>query len=119
MYEQIARQIRLKIAAGDLPAGAVLPPVRTLASDLGFNLNTIARAYRLLEQEGFVRTQSRSGVEVAPPAGRIDSFDKRRLRQELRLLLARMRQAGAGLEELRRIIEEELSSIRDGSPGAG
>ena len=42
VYEQIAGQIRSRIASGDLPPGFPLPPVRTLASDLGVNLNTVA-----------------------------------------------------------------------------
>ena len=68
VYEQIARQIRTRIAAGDLPPGHALPPVRTLASDLGVNLNTVARAYRQLEEQGFVLIRDRSGAEVAAPA---------------------------------------------------
>jgi GntR family transcriptional regulator len=118
VYEQIARQIRTRIASGELPAGAILPPVRTLASDLGFNLNTVARAYRLLEQEGFVRIQSREGVEVAPPAGEIDAKEKLRLREELQVALVRMRQAGVPAAELRSIVDEELDALHDSSAGA-
>jgi GntR family transcriptional regulator len=115
VYEQIARQIRTRIASGELPAGTVLPPVRTLASDLGFNLNTVARAYRLLEQEGFVRIQSREGVEVAPPAGAIDAMEKLRLRGELRVILVRMRQAGVHPDEMVRIFDEEINALHGGS----
>jgi GntR family transcriptional regulator len=111
VYEQIARKIRLSIAAGELPAGATLPPVRVLASDLGVNLNTVARAYRILEQEGFVRIEDRSGVIVVPPATRADVEEKRRLCESLRLLLARMRQAGVTHEELRQVIERELDAL--------
>lgn len=118
VYEQIARQIRTRIASGELPAGTILPPVRTLASDLGFNLNTVARAYRLLEQEGFVRIQSREGAQVAPPAGEIDAKEKLRLREELRFALVRMRQAGVPPDELRRIVDEELHALHDGSARA-
>jgi DNA-binding transcriptional regulator YhcF (GntR family) len=67
-YQQIARQIRSHIVAGDLAPGTILPGVRTLASDLGVNINTVARAYRVLEEQGFARIRDRSGVEVlAPP----------------------------------------------------
>ncbi len=118
VYEQIARQIRLRIAAGELPEGAVLPPVRVLASDLGVNLNTVARAYRLLNQEGFVRIEDRSGVMVAPPATRIDIREKEQLCDALRLLFVRMRQAGVAREELRKIIEHELASLYENPPAA-
>jgi GntR family transcriptional regulator len=111
VYEQIARKIRLSIVAGEPPAGASLPSVRVLASDLGVNLNTVARAYRILEQEGFVRIEDRSGVIVVPPTTRTDVEEKQRLCESLRLLLARMRQAGVTREELRQVIESELAAL--------
>jgi GntR family transcriptional regulator len=111
VYEQIARKIRLSIVAGEPPAGASLPSVRVLASDLGVNLNTVARAYRILEQEGFVRIEDRSGVIVVPPTTRTDVEEKQRLCESLRLLLARMRQAGVTREELRQVVESALAAL--------
>ena len=101
VYGQIARQIRAHIASRRLVPGATLPPVRRLASDLGVNLNTVARAYRLLEEEGFLRIVGRSGAEVAAPLPSTPAPDRRRLEDELRHLLARMRQAGLSARELR------------------
>jgi len=112
VYRQVARQIREMIAFGGLPPGYRLPPVRTLASDLGVNLNTVARAYRVLEQEGFVRICGRSGVEVAAP-GSSPAGDEAapRLRDSLREVLARLRQKGLGLEELRELALREIGSL--------
>jgi GntR family transcriptional regulator len=115
VYEQIARQVRFAITSGDLGVGSVLPPVRTLASDLGVNLNTVARAYRVLEEEGFVRIQTREGAVVTSPASRIDAGSRERLCEELRLLLLKMRQAGFSIEELRGEVEAELDSLRSQS----
>ncbi len=117
VYEQIARQIREKVAAGGLEPGATLPPVRTLASDLGVNLNTVARAYRLLEEEGFVRIRERSGAEVAPPAREPRAASRDRLGRELREVLARMRQAGIPADDLKRLAEREIAALRQGRPG--
>jgi GntR family transcriptional regulator len=111
VYEQIARQVRFAIASGGLEPGFVLPPVRTLASDLGVNLNTVARAYRLVEDEGFVRIQSREGAVVVAPSSRIDPRSRELLREELRLQLLKMRQAGFSVEELRRALETELAAM--------
>ena len=111
VYEQIARKIRLNIVAGELRAGAPLPSVRVLASDLGVNLNTVARAYRILEQEGFVRIEDRSGVIVVPPATRTDVEERQRLCDSLRLLLARMRQAGVTRAELWQVVDRELAAL--------
>jgi DNA-binding transcriptional regulator YhcF (GntR family) len=65
-------QVRLRIAAlagdGTLPAGAKLPPVRTLAATLGLATNTVARAYRELEAAGLVETRGRLGTVITARA---------------------------------------------------
>jgi GntR family transcriptional regulator len=111
VYAQIARQIRACIASGGLPAGSELPPVRTVASDLGVNLNTVARAYRILAEERFVRIRDRSGATVASPARAVDASAVERMGEELAVVIARMRQAGVGIEELRRRVERELAGL--------
>jgi GntR family transcriptional regulator len=109
VYAQIARQIRAAIAAGGLAAGDVLPPVRTIASDLGVNLNTVARAYRLLEAEGFVAIEEREGVRVQPPARRATRGAGESLGEELAVLVARMRQAGLSAAEIRKRVDRGLA----------
>lgn len=116
VYSQIARQIRERIVAGELPSGKSLPPVRTLAQDLGVNLNTVARAYRQLEEEGFVRIRDRSGAEVVPPPSAPVGADRERWIAELRKLLARMRQAGLGSDEMRRIATAEIGKLAGENP---
>ncbi len=108
VYEQIARQIRQCVASGELLQGTPLPAVRILASDLGVNLNTVARAYWMLEEEGFLRIRDRSGAEVLAPA-RKPAAKREDLLQELRQILARMRQAGFSPEELQRLVEQEIA----------
>ena len=67
-YEQVRRQIAEAVAAGRLVAGTRLPPVRHLAGDLGLAANTVARAYRELEQAGLVETRGRAGTVVTARA---------------------------------------------------
>jgi DNA-binding transcriptional regulator YhcF (GntR family) len=67
-YEQVRQKIASLAAAGTLPAGAKLPPVRTLATDLGLAANTVARAYKELEQAGLVETRGRLGTVVTARA---------------------------------------------------
>ncbi|GAA5230236.1 GntR family transcriptional regulator [Arthrobacter cryoconiti] len=61
-------QVRLRIldlaASGALAAGTKLPSVRSLATNLGIAVNTVARAYRELEQAGIVATAGRSGTLI-------------------------------------------------------
>jgi GntR family transcriptional regulator len=110
-YEQIAAQIRDAIVSGALLPGTVLPGVRGLASDLGVNLNTVARAYRLLEEQGFVRIRDRSGVEVATPAQHVDRDRRAVFERELWELLVRMRQAGWTATDLRRLVVARLDAL--------
>lgn len=54
IYLQIKDALRRLILTGTLPAGGKLPSVRSLASSLAINPNTIQRAYRELEAEGYI-----------------------------------------------------------------
>jgi len=111
VYEQVANQTRRLIASGVLRPGLVLPSVRQLAVDLGVNLNTIAKAYRLLETEGFLVIRDRAGVAVAAPAAEIEHFARSKLLDQLRTSLARLRQAGMTTEELLTIMRREVLAL--------
>jgi DNA-binding transcriptional regulator YhcF (GntR family) len=67
-YEQVRLRIAELAAAGLLPAGTRLPPVRALAADLGLAVNTVARAYKELEAAGLVQTRGRLGTVVTSRA---------------------------------------------------
>ena len=114
VYEQVADQVRHLVASGALGPGTPLPSVRQLAGDLGVNLNTIARAYRLLESEGFLAIRDRAGVTVAAPAKKIEHSARARLLDEMRAILARMRQAGMTTEELLPVVRHELLAMDGG-----
>jgi len=116
VYEQVADQVRHFVSSGELTPGATLPSVRQLARDLGVNLNTIARAYRLLESEGFLIIRDRAGVTVAEPAQEVEASTRARLRSELRSTLARLRQAGmASDDRTRDALNEFLGRSRQGN----
>ncbi len=64
IYIQIVEQIRQQVARGELKPGDQLPTVRQLAADLRVNFNTIARAYRMLDEAGLISTQHGRGTYV-------------------------------------------------------
>ena len=64
IYSQIEQGIRDQIRAGILRPGDKLPSVRELAASLTINPNTIQRAYRELEQQGWIATVSGKGCFV-------------------------------------------------------
>jgi len=65
LYQQIAGIIAQKIKSRDLPPGTRLPAERDLAALFEVSRTTAINAYRLLEQEGLVRTRVGSGTYVA------------------------------------------------------
>jgi DNA-binding transcriptional MocR family regulator len=64
---EIVASVRSLVARGGLEDGAVLPPVRMLAEQLGLNRNTVAAAYRQLAERGVVEGRGRAGTVVASP----------------------------------------------------
>ncbi|WP_427917381.1 aminotransferase class I/II-fold pyridoxal phosphate-dependent enzyme [Streptomyces sp. cg40] len=62
---EIAGSVRDQVASGELAPRTSLPPVRTLAAELGVNRNTVALAYRRLVEAGVAETRGRGGTVVA------------------------------------------------------
>jgi len=120
--DQIVTGLRQLIAAEHLRPGDELPPVRQLAADLGINLNTVARAYRELEQDGLVSTGRGRGTRVTadripplsrPEGGRAEVIDR------LRAALAEAKLAGLTEEEVTSIVRQLMSGFWRSSPGVG
>ena len=82
IYSQIVDGFREQIAAGILQSGDKLPSVRELATELTINPNTIQRAYRELELEGWIATVPGKGCFVCnvPQSNEqlplLETFDK-------------------------------------------
>jgi GntR family transcriptional regulator len=64
VYRQIADAMRHLLVNGALQPGDQVPTVRQLAMDLGVNFNTVAQAYRILEEEGWLDLKRRRGAVV-------------------------------------------------------
>lgn len=112
IYLQIISQVKHAVASGDLQPGDQLPTVRQLAADLRVNFNTVARAYRLLDEEGIISTQHGRGTFILEPANQRDSA---RLRQQDLIGLAQhfveeARKLDVSPDEVRRAIEAQLAA---------
>jgi GntR family transcriptional regulator len=64
IYVQVVEQVQELVATGQLSPGDQLPTVRQLASELRVNFNTIARAYRMLDEAGLISTQQGRGTYI-------------------------------------------------------
>jgi GntR family transcriptional regulator len=78
IYIQIVDRVKHLVATGALQPGDQLPTVRQLAADLRVNFNTVARAYRILDEAGVISTQQGRGTFVLEP---LPPEQARRLRQ--------------------------------------
>ena len=110
LYQQIVDGIKALIASVDLRAGMTLPSVRQVAGDLGVNLNTIAIAYRQLQDEGFLNVRHGSGAVVSPQHGYGVEADE--LRKPLRTLLTELILIGLSDREILAATRQELESLR-------
>ena len=64
-YQRLASLLRHRIAKGEYPLGAQLPPITQLADGLGVAVVTVRQAYELLSKEGLIRSQRGVGTHVA------------------------------------------------------
>ena len=79
VYQQIIDHIKRDIALGRLTTDERLPTVRQLAGRLAINPNTIAKAYRQLEQEGIIVTKPGAGAFVADLDSNLSKAVRKRL----------------------------------------
>jgi GntR family transcriptional regulator len=108
LYRQIADGVRSLIARGALEENAELPSVRALGEMLGVNLNTVAKAYRVLADEGVVALEQGRPARVLAPEVTDEPIDAA-MRESMRQLIGRMRLRGATEEDVRQLFEDEVS----------
>jgi DNA-binding transcriptional regulator YhcF (GntR family) len=107
-YEQLRSQLAGQISERTLAVGTRLPTVRRLAADLGLAVNTVARAYRELEENGLVETRGRAGTFVAA-AGEQSRERAQRAAREYAVIATGL---GLGHREALRMVEAALLSSR-------
>lgn len=120
IYAQIVAQVESALARGELEPGSRLPPVRALAKEIVVNPNTVAKAYRQMEQMGLVETRKGAGTFVLDPKGReVDSRELRELTERIDTIIGSGLSLGLGEQELRELFEERLASFtQKGGPDA-
>ena len=112
IYDQIVRQVKFAVAGGALKQGELVPSVRELARELAINPNTIARAYRQLQEDRVLATVRGTGLEVAAGAQERCRTERLKLiRARLRQVLNEARQSRLANGDLRELVEKELSAI--------
>ena len=116
IYDQVVRQVKFAIAGRVLRPGNLVPSVRELARELAINPNTVARAYQQLQADGVLQTVRGTGLEVAADAVKHCRTERLKLiRTRVAQALAEARQSGLDADELRKLVDTELSTaLNDG-----
>jgi GntR family transcriptional regulator len=110
VYEQIVRQIHDAVKSGRLKPDAPLPTVRQLAGDLRLNRNTVARAYKLLEDQGVILTAGRKGTFVRyEAANEVAKVKTGRAERLMRRLIKTLVVEGMSRKEIADIFNSALS----------
>jgi GntR family transcriptional regulator len=115
IYIQIMNQIENQVVGGILKPGDQLPTVRALAAELRVNFNTVARAYRMLDEARIISTQQGRGTYITEiPLPEVTE----KLRQEMLEALAR-KYIGEALrldfskKEISQIVKDQLKSWQE------
>lgn len=102
IYLQVVERIKERLAGGKLKPGDQLPTVRALALELRVNFNTVARAYRILDESGIISTQQGRGTYIMemPPAEVSENIRREALEALTQRYLEDAERLGISLEDL-------------------
>jgi len=102
IYQQIADQVRNRIAVGEWAEGERIPSVREMAVTLGVNPNTVTRSYQTLLDNGIIDNRRGIGYFVADKAQEtiVDAMKDQFIGEELPKLFGTMRRLKIEIDEL-------------------
>jgi GntR family transcriptional regulator len=110
IYAQIVNQIQAQVASGILKPGDQLPTVRALAEELRVNFNTVARAYRILDEERIISTQQGRGTYITeiPPPQVSEKLRREALEELTRRYISEAMRLEFSKSEIRQMVNDQL-----------
>lgn len=111
VYEQIASEYKRYILLNVIRYDEKLPSCRALAIDLGINPNTVARAYNVLEKEGYIKVIPKKGVYVSYKIDSSEDWSNKKV--EIMSFMQKMKEAGIKYETLTKILDEVYGGEED------
>lgn len=114
IYEQLVERLKKLIITEVLTADEQLPSVRTLAHQLTINPNTIQKAYRELESQGYIYSIKGKGSFVSPATPNLNREKIEKVKSELSKLLSEAIYLGITKDELFNMIQELEAAIGGG-----
>ena len=106
LYIQIKNNFKKMILSEALKENEMLPSVRTLASSLAININTVQRAYRELEQEGYIYSIPGKGNFVAKLNKSVINKNLDEFKEELFLVMEKAKLLDISKDEISKLVNE-------------
>jgi len=115
IYIQIVNQIQAQLVTGMLKPGDQLPTVRALAEELRINFNTVARAYRLLDEARIISTQQGRGTYITeiPPPKVTEKLRKESLEVLTNRFVNEALHLGFSKVEIIQMIKDQLETLKE------
>lgn len=115
IYLQLVEQIKERVVSGGLKSGDQLPTVRALAQELRVNFNTIARAYRILDEVGIISTQQGRGTYILemPPPEVAENLRQQSLEALTQRYISEVVRLGSSPNEIARMIQEQVAKSKE------
>jgi GntR family transcriptional regulator len=112
IYTQIVNQIEAQVVSGILKHGDQLPTVRALAEELRVNFNTVARAYRILDEARIISTQQGRGTYITeiPPPNVTEKLRKETLDALTQKYISEATRLDFSKSEIRQMINDQLKA---------
>src|SRR6266496_4009913 len=112
IYTQIVNQIQAQVVGGVLQPGDQLPTVRALAEELRVNFNTVARAYRILDESRIISTQQGRGTYITdvPPPNVTEKLRRESLEVLTQRYISEATRLGFSKTEISQMVKEQLKT---------
>lgn len=114
IYEQLVEKLKELIIHEVVQADEQLPSVRQLAAQLTINPNTIQKAYRELEHQGYIYSLPGKGKFVAPQANTTNSEKVKKMKKDLVKLISEALYLGMKKEEILSLITLAEQTVKGG-----
>lgn len=106
-YKQLYDKVASQILSGRIEGGSSLPPIRTLAKELGISVITVRSAWEKLIEDGYIESRAGSGCFAALLTEREKAMKRRSILEEpLKIALEKAASLGYGKEDIIKIILE-------------
>ena len=117
IYTQIVNQVQAQVVSAILKPGDQLPTVRALAEELRVNFNTVARAYRILDEARIISTQQGRGTYITeiPPPNVSEKLRKETLEALTQRYISEAMRLEFSKSEIRQMVSDQIKAWNESS----